>query len=74
MLSMYVNKQTNKQETNNIFMQYELETFTEGRKTAWAYEPYAGTTCYNNYRLQEIHRRRKQGGEGAVAPLDFWLN
>ncbi len=24
------------------FVQYQLETFTEGRNTAWAYEPYNG--------------------------------
>ena len=32
-----------------------------------------------NFRSDQIiriawHRRRKQGGKGAVAPLDFWFN
>ncbi len=25
-----------------FFLQYQLDTFTEGRKTAWAYTPYTG--------------------------------
>ena len=28
----------------------------------------------NNVHLPVANRRRKHGGEGKVAPLDFWLN
>ncbi len=26
-----------------VFVQYQLETFTEGRKTTWQHEPFAGS-------------------------------
>lgn len=29
--------------TSCDLLQYQLETFTEGRKTAWEYEPYSGS-------------------------------
>ncbi len=36
-------------------MQYKLETFTEARKSAWAFEPYYGKTYYLINLLTVVH-------------------
>ena len=48
-------------------LQYQLETFTEGRQTTWDYEPYTGELPQDGRREERGERRRgerEEGGKG----------
>ena len=48
-------------------MQYQLETFTEGRQTAWVYQPYTGE-------LLQDGRREERGVErGGRKGKRWWV-
>ena len=43
-------------------LQYQLETFTEGRQTAWDYEPYTGEQPLGGRREERGERREEERG------------